>query len=167
MILSGKLELEIGTSASKSERGPWSVLAVEALTSEEGSYIAGFSAFANSDTVRCLQICQSVFSYVTQHYRPDKVNEIRNHFHTRRIRTDVSSGPLHPHHHIQREYHHPWFLQQTKEESNNLHGRALMSVSSIDAFKEKSAVSCGSPSPSRSSHTFMSSRPTSRDDLGQ
>lgn len=161
MILSGKIELEVGTSAIKSEKGPWSVLAVEALTSEEGSYIADFSAFAASDTVRCLQICQSVFSYVTQHYCPDKVHEIRNYFNMRRRRTDLSSGPFHSHHN-QNQYQYPWFLQQTKEETNVLNGRVFMSVSSIDAFKEKSVVSCDSSS---TSSTSMFSPPKSKDDF--
>lgn len=56
-----------------------SVLASDALTSEPGTYAPDFSAYVD-DTARCLQISQSVFTYVKKHYNQDNVAELREHF---------------------------------------------------------------------------------------
>lgn len=123
----------MGTSTKESEAGPYSVLAVDALMSEPGSYIADFSAFASSATVRCLQISQSVFSFVTRNHKPHNAKKIREYFQKRRIRKDMSRMIL-------ASENHPCFLQETKDPGTGSKARIFTSLSAIQGPKDRAAV---------------------------
>lgn len=77
LVLSGSLTILAGKDEFMSEKGPWSMLGVDALTMAEGSYIPDFSAFIASDTVRFVSISLSI--QAPKHY---------------------------PHHHDHHDHHH-------------------------------------------------------------
>jgi hypothetical protein len=50
-----------GKDGFRSEAGPWSVLATDALAMAEGTYLPDFTAYLATETVRCLQISRPAF----------------------------------------------------------------------------------------------------------
>ena len=60
LILSGKVTALVGKDDFRSEMGPWSVLATQALTNLD--YVPDFSAFVSSGSCRCLRITRHVFA---------------------------------------------------------------------------------------------------------
>lgn len=67
--------------------GPWSLLAPDALTAQPGTYAPDFSVYVASETAQCLQISESVYTYVNENYKPDNAQSIRDHFLRRRIKS--------------------------------------------------------------------------------
>jgi len=63
LVLSGKFHIRAGRDEFRSEAGPWSVIAADALTSAEGTFVPDFSAFVAADPVKCIQIPRSAFEH--------------------------------------------------------------------------------------------------------
>jgi len=62
LVLSGKLSVAAGKDGFRSEAGPWTVLASDALWQLEGTYLPDFTAFISTETVRCLQITHAAYA---------------------------------------------------------------------------------------------------------
>jgi hypothetical protein len=60
LILSGEMSIQSSKegsgSSSGATKGPWSILGVDALIQEEGTYIPDFSAYISSDRIRFLSM---------------------------------------------------------------------------------------------------------------
>lgn len=66
-----------GKDGFRSEAGPWSVLATDALALEEGTYLPDFTAYMATETVRCIQI--SRLAFVSALLREPKRNNSLDH----------------------------------------------------------------------------------------
>lgn len=70
--------MTVGKEAFLFDNGPWSILGGDALI-EEG-YIPDFSACVSTEKLRCLEIEQSVFNFVTRSYDPKNLGVIQDFF---------------------------------------------------------------------------------------
>jgi len=68
VILGGKCVVTAGREKFHSEAGPWSVLGADALILPVGDYTPDFTAYVDSDKVRCLRISHTHFQRI---YDPD------------------------------------------------------------------------------------------------
>jgi metal transporter CNNM len=80
LILSGKMEILAGREGFVSEAGPWSCLASDALTTEQGKYTPDFSARVATDKVRCLRFNRTEFqkAVLETTRRASEVTEVEN-----------------------------------------------------------------------------------------
>jgi hypothetical protein len=60
IILSGKVSILAGRDEFRSEAGPWSVLAPDALVEPDGTYQPDFTAFVESSHVKCIRISRGL-----------------------------------------------------------------------------------------------------------
>lgn len=60
IILAGKVTILAGRDEFRSEAGPWSVLAPDALVEADGTYEPDFTAFVESSHVKCIRISRGL-----------------------------------------------------------------------------------------------------------
>lgn len=61
LLVYAQVSVAAGKDGFRSEAGPWSVLATDALALEEGTYLPDFTAYIATETVRCIQISRLAF----------------------------------------------------------------------------------------------------------
>ena len=85
-----QVSVAAGKDGFRSEAGPWSVLATDALALEEGTYLPDFTAYMATETVRCIQI--SRLAFVSALLRDPKRNHSLDHGTNSGVSGDLAVG---------------------------------------------------------------------------